>query len=494
MRSIVCLSVVALCTSCLTGHVQGPPANEALGEATAPSPAPQTLVISGQDGLAVRAGQAREEGVLSTSLIAFDTPSDLIAVRFKQAPDWNNWVPAPQKVAPRNLLDAPVLLAIGPGDYWIFGRRDQNGIPDERVSEGAGSEQPGLGGYHAWHSSDMVHWTHHGPVTDARSRWVTSAEHKDGAVYIYYDYPNDQDPHLIIDRDLRDGRIGEDMGLAFDDPTHGSDAGVLRDLDGRFHLFFEDYSPVNARRRAWDSPLAGIATSSDGLAPFTFSAFAVDKRTQPTGETGQYRHPHWHLHPDWDTNIATYDIHSPRQDVFGDWSAIRIGDQYYLFGDYEPAAPVENLPGHKSMQIARFTSSDLGEDFELVGAFGSGHPDPTVGFAEGQFYLINQTDHDYVSPGPWVGGVSARAGIDTSGNGQIDVWTRWQSVQETYSHAQGFSRVVSVRPAELDVPDLPAAHGVKVELRLDCAETAPACPEIERLEIDYQPPVSAHTQ
>ena len=49
-----------------------------------------------------------------------------------------------------------------------------------------GGLRKGLGGYHAWQSRDMKNWVHHGPVTEAFSKWVTTAEYVDGKVYIYY--------------------------------------------------------------------------------------------------------------------------------------------------------------------------------------------------------------------------------------------------------------------------------------------------------------------
>ena len=62
----------------------------------------------------------------------------------------------------------------------------------------------------------MIHWVHYGPTPMAPT--VTTAEYKDGRTYFYYDSPNDRDPHLNIDNDLRDGVPGEDKGLAFDAP------------------------------------------------------------------------------------------------------------------------------------------------------------------------------------------------------------------------------------------------------------------------------------
>ena len=57
---------------------------------------------------------------------------------------------------------------------------------------------------------------------------MTSAEFADGKTYIYHDFPNDQDPHLVIDSDLTDGKPGKDMGMAFKDPTDGSDCAISR--------------------------------------------------------------------------------------------------------------------------------------------------------------------------------------------------------------------------------------------------------------------------
>lgn len=90
----------------------------------------------------------------------------------------------------------------GKGDYYFLG-------------------QGGTGGYHAWHSTDMKTWTHGGPVT--RENWVTSADIKDGVFHIIFDQPNDEDPHLYVDSNLMDGKVGKPHGMVFNDPTHGSD-------------------------------------------------------------------------------------------------------------------------------------------------------------------------------------------------------------------------------------------------------------------------------
>ena len=64
-------------------------------------------------------------------------------------------------------------------------------------------------------------------MTPRFAKWVTTAEYVDGKTYIYYDFPNDQDPHLFIDEDLTDGKPGKNMGIALNDPSHGSDCAVI---------------------------------------------------------------------------------------------------------------------------------------------------------------------------------------------------------------------------------------------------------------------------
>ena len=115
------------------------------------------------------------------------------------------------------------------------------------------------------------------------------------------------------------------MGLAFKDPSDGSDCAFIRDEEGKFHVIYEDWSPIDANKRSWDSPLAGHAVSPDGIKDFKIMPPAVDNRTTPTGKFAEYKHPHWLQHPDFKSNIAKYEIHEPRQEAYGDWAAINIG-------------------------------------------------------------------------------------------------------------------------------------------------------------------------
>lgn len=422
------------------------------------------------------------------------------SIEFEQSPIWQNWEPI-DNVGPTNLGDAPVALSLGADNYWLFGRYNsrqpknaEQHTPEQATLEGfdlplmttpyenqynaPGGLKKGRGGYHAWQSRDMVNWVHHGPVTERFSCWVTTAEHVDGKTYLYYDYPNDQDPHLYIDEDLTDGLPGKNMGMAFKDPSHGSDCGFIRDQEGKFHVIYEDWSPINARERSWDSPLAGHAVSDDGIKDFEILAPAVDQRTEPTGETATYRHPHWKQHPDWDTNLGEYNVHAPEQEAYGDWASICVGGQYYLFGDFDP------IGGHK-MAVGWFTSPSLDQEFTWCDQIGEGHPDPDICFAEGQFYLITQQKKDFVSPGPWVERVEARVGVDADNDGVVDTWTDWQPIAESYDYTPGFAKQISKTPASIDLASLPAGFGFQFEIKLTDTTENKSTPILDSVTLSF---------
>jgi hypothetical protein len=465
----------------------------------------ETEGLTVNDGLLVPTGRT---GIYRSKLQRFKDRRTARTLTLAASPMWENWQPV-NKVAPPTLGDAPIFLVKGPGDYWLFGRNSapknrkaQEFKPESATLEGfdvplqttsypqlfdaPGGLRKGLGGYHAWQSRDMLNWVHHGPVTDEKGKWATTAEVADGKTYIYYDFPNDQDPHLYIDDDLTDGKPGKDMGTVFKDPSDGSDCAVIRDLDGRFHLIYEDWSPIDASRHSWDSPLAGHAVSVDGKSGFTILPPAVDERTRPTGRFNEYPHPHWRKEDPanfpakagTDRAFGRYEVHEPEQNAFGDWAAISIGGQYYLVCDYHPA--------HEAIRIGLFTSPGLDQKFELIGELGSGHPDPDIGFAEGRFYLINQTRHDYVSPGPWVEKVEARVGVDTTNDGEVDVWTDWQELKEQYDYIKGFAKQIKRIPAEMDLGKLPEAYGFCFELRIEDTTANKSKPMLDSVEIDYK--------
>ena len=454
------------------------------------------------------ADPSSKEASFSSKIKKFDKKTSALSIVFDQSPVWQNWNPT-ANVGPSNLQDAPVTLSLGPNNYWIFGRYgstktkkkkgQKTSKPDFKAVaakldgfdmplmttpfpnqyNAPGGLKKSLGGYHAWQSRDMVNWVHHGPITEKFSRWMTTAEYVDGKFYFYYDYPNDQDPHLYIDDNPFDGKPGKDMGMAFKDPSDGSDCAFIRDEKGNFHVIYEDWSPISANKRSWDSPLAGHAVSKDGIKDFKILAPAVDKRTTPTGKFAEYKHPHWLQHPDFKSNIAKYEIHTPEQEAYGDWAAINIGGRYYLFGDYDPVG------GHK-MSTCWFTSDSLDKKFEWCDHIGEGHPDPDVTFANGQFYLITQPKTDFVSPGPWVEKVEARVGVDTDNDGKIDKWTEWQEVKESYDHKKGFAKHVEKKPASLDLSQLPAGFGFQFEFKITDTTENKSKPIMDKVTLTFK--------
>jgi len=464
-----------------------------------------TKAQASQEGLVMEKGSiapSEKSGTFQSVMKRFSEKQSASAITLKQSPIWQNWNPI-MNLGPSNLQDAPVLLSKGADDYWMFGRygsaKKKGQKQDEFVAEDVtlegfdvalkstpfknqydapGGLKKGKGGYHAWQSKDMVNWVHHGPVSEKFSRWVTTAEYADGKTYIYYDYPNDQDPHVYVDSDLTDGIPGENKGMAFKDPSDGSDCAVIRDLDGKFHVIYEDWSPIDANKRSWDSPLAGRATSENGISGFKLQKPVVDNRTTPTGKKATYKHPHWLQHPDWDSNIAEYEIHEPEQEAYGDWASISIGGQYYLFGDFDPAG------GHK-MSVGWFTTSDLNEQFEWCDNIGDGHPDPDICFAEGQFYLATQQKVDFTSPGPWVDGVEVRVGVDTDNDGKSDQWSEWAQVKESYDYIEGFSKQVKMTPAALDLTSLPEGYGFQFEVKLTDPTENKSKPILESVELSF---------
>ncbi|UOY04941.1 hypothetical protein L0P88_13370 [Muricauda sp. SCSIO 64092] len=388
----------------------------------------------------------KDAAYFSSTLKKFKRMRKLESITLKQTPQWNNWQAIP-KVTPPEASDAPVFIPVSKGNYWFLSRYSGDAA----------------NGYHAWHSKDMKSWKHYGPVSSSVNKWVTSAEYADGKFYIYYDKPNDEDPHLIIDEDLTDGKQGKEIGKVLKDPTHGSDMAVFRNDDGIFHIIYEDWSPINPRENSWDSPLAGHADSPDGINGFEPHEYPppIDKRTTPTGIIKPYKPARNQLVHGPDPTPYTYEVHEGPQDAFGDYTAIKVGGQYYIFCDYDPHDE------SKGMRVGRWRSDDIAKEFVWDGEIGEGfHPDPTVGFAEGKFYLIVQRNsNDFISDGPWVDGIEIRVGVDTNNDGNIDDWTDFTKVKETYSQKPGFVRVVEAFPATLDVSGLKAGYGFKVDMK-----------------------------
>ncbi len=469
-------------------------------------------VIVSQTGLEMKEGMvspSSETANLQSELKRFSEKRSAESIVFEQSPLWLNWEQI-DNIGTRSMKDAPVLLSLGPDNYWMFARHGKSGgskkvgkkekakpfVAEEANLEGfdiplkttkndneftaPGGLQKNLGGYHAWQSRDMKNWVHHGPITEKFSKWMTTAEYVDGKAYFYYDFPNDQDPHAYVDDDLTDGVPGKNMGMVFKDPSHGSDCGFIRDLEGNFHVIYENWSPICAKKRAWDSPLAGHAVSKNGLGNFKILPPAVDERTTPTGEIKTFNHPHWTREDpeNYPTNIAEYEVHTPSQEAFGDWAAISVGGQYYLFGDYDPEHG-------KPMSVAWFTSSSINEKFTFCGNIGEGHPDPDICFAEGRFYLATQQKQDYVSSGPWVETVEVRVGVDTDNDQNIDQWSDWNTVKESYDYTPGFAKQIKKTSAAMDLKSLPKGYGFQFEVKMTDTTKNVSKPVLDKVEMKF---------
>jgi hypothetical protein len=138
------------------------------------------------------------------------------------------------------------------------------------------------------------------------------------------------------------------------------------------------------------------------------------------------------------------------------------------------------------MSVGWFTSPSIDQEFTWCDHIGKGHPDPDIAFAEGQFYLATQQKTDYVSPGPWVESVEARVGVDVDNDSQIDQWSEWARLKETYDYTPGFAKQIKRTPAEMDLSKLPEGYGFQVEMKLTDTTENKSKPMIESLGLTFQ--------
>ena len=75
------------------------------------------------EGAEIKTGQViptQKTANLLTRLHSFDSKKKAETLRLTQSAIWQNWTPI-ENLGPSNLNDAPVLLTIGPNNYWMFG-------------------------------------------------------------------------------------------------------------------------------------------------------------------------------------------------------------------------------------------------------------------------------------------------------------------------------------------------------------------------------------
>ena len=70
------------------------------------------------DGMAT---PTKAKGVVKSVMKTFSSPRSAKSILVEQSPVWKNWEPV-KNIGPANLGDAPVMLSLGPDNYWMFGR------------------------------------------------------------------------------------------------------------------------------------------------------------------------------------------------------------------------------------------------------------------------------------------------------------------------------------------------------------------------------------
>ena len=81
--------------------------------------------------------------------------------------------------------------------------------------------------------------------------------------------------------------------------------------------------------------------------------------------------------------------------------------------------------------------------------------------------------------------VEARVGVDLDNDKEIDQWTDWSEIKESYDYIEGFSKQIARTPAELDLSKLPAGYGFQVQMRLTDSTDNKSKPIVERMTITF---------
>ncbi|MEC8506495.1 MAG: hypothetical protein VXZ53_05930, partial [Planctomycetota bacterium] len=74
---------------------------------------------------------------------------------------------------------------------------------------------------------------------------------------------------------------------------------------------------------------------------------------------------------------------------------------------------------------------------------------------------------------------------DTDGNGEVDDWTDWKEVKETYDYIEGFSKQIARTPAAVDLSELPKGFGFQVEIRLEDSTENKSKPILESIDLKF---------
>ena len=80
--------------------------------------------LQSSEGAAVADGMVSptaKKATIVTKVFSSDKKRSAASLTIAQSPIWQNWNPT-KNLGPANLGDAPVMLTVGPKNYWMFGR------------------------------------------------------------------------------------------------------------------------------------------------------------------------------------------------------------------------------------------------------------------------------------------------------------------------------------------------------------------------------------
>ena len=78
-----------------------------------------------------------------------------------------------------------------------------------------------------------------------------------------------------------------------------------------------------------------------------------------------------------------------------------------------------------------------------------------------------------------------RVGVDSDKDGEVNQWSDWQEVKESYDHTSGFSKQVAKTPAKLDLSKLPEGYGFQFEVRINDSTENESKPILDRVELAF---------
>lgn len=82
--------------------------------------------------------------------------------------------------------------------------------------------------------------------------------------------------------------------------------------------------------------------------------------------------------------------------------------------------------------------------------------------------------------------MEARVGVDTDNDGQMDKWTEWQQVKESYDYKKGFAKHVAKKPASLDLSDLPAGFAFQFEMKMTDTTENKSKPLMDKVTLHFK--------